>query len=62
VVLEACRECGREISTDANLCPHCGVRLAPTTADHFRQSCQFGCYTGVALTAIIMFVLMWLLG
>lgn len=29
MALQTCRECGREVSTEAEACPHCGVR-SPT--------------------------------
>src|ERR1700674_1936975 len=31
MALKACRECGAQVSTEAETCPHCGVR-APTLA------------------------------
>ena len=27
MALEACRECGKEVSTEAHACPHCGVPM-----------------------------------
>jgi zinc-ribbon domain len=32
MALKPCRECGARVSTDAEVCPHCGVRF-PTAAD-----------------------------
>jgi hypothetical protein len=33
--LKACRECGREVSTEATTCPHCGVK-SPTSTGGLR--------------------------
>ena len=30
MALEACRECGKEISTQAHACPHCGFLMGGT--------------------------------
>jgi hypothetical protein len=32
MALKPCRECGQQVSTEAEVCPHCGVRV-PTAAD-----------------------------
>lgn len=31
MALRACKECGKEISTDAKVCPHCGKRVGMST-------------------------------
>jgi hypothetical protein len=48
MALKPCRECGKEISTDATTCPLCG-RAAPTTAPMTREQ-KWGC--GVAALAV----------
>ena|ERR1035437_6106157 len=32
MALKPCRECGAQVSTEAEVCPHCGVR-SPTATD-----------------------------
>ena len=32
MALKPCRECGVQVSTEAEVCPHCGVR-SPTASD-----------------------------
>ena len=37
MALKACKECGREISSDANPCPHCGKRNPHGALHSFRR-------------------------
>lgn len=32
MALRPCRECGKEVSSDANACPHCGKRIQKKTS------------------------------
>lgn len=50
--LKACRECGAQVSTEANVCPHCGVR-DPTSAATLQA--QKGCL-GVFAVAVLLAV------
>lgn len=48
--LKACKECGQQVSTNAETCPHCGVKnpARPT---------QYGCGTGcLALIAVVVVI------
>lgn len=48
MALESCRECGKEVSTEANRCPHCGV-LDPSPSAHRRMT------WGVVIGTLILF-------
>lgn len=37
MALKPCRECGHEVSTDAKICPHCGVR-SPTASGGLKNA------------------------
>src|SRR5689334_16362869 len=49
MALKPCRECGREISTEAKSCPHCGKK-APTGAGS--SPLAVGCLAILVLVAI----------
>jgi hypothetical protein len=55
VALKPCRECGKEVSTEAKQCPHCGVGH-PTTKSVSSAGCAIGCL-GVIVLAILIGVL-----
>lgn len=40
MALVECRECGREVSTEATACPHCGVPSPGVTGDLREESCS----------------------
>ncbi len=41
MALKKCKECGKKISTEASVCPHCGVP-EPTTIDKTKKSLSKG--------------------
>ncbi|OIQ78754.1 hypothetical protein GALL_395360 [mine drainage metagenome] len=55
MALTKCRECGKEISTEATSCPHCGAPK-PATAKAATSSAAMGCFSVIVLIAIIAFV------
>lgn len=52
-----CRDCGKEVSTTATACPHCG-RDQPTRGVMDRQHSCLGCLLG----AVLILALLWFLG
>ncbi|MBA3560055.1 MAG: hypothetical protein H0W30_15820 [Gemmatimonadaceae bacterium] len=65
MALKPCRECGREVSAQANTCPHCGVSapannaLAAAGALQSLQSC--GCLMTLLITIPIVLVILFVL-
>lgn len=51
MALKPCRECGREVSTDAATCPNCGVK-DPTKPAHRRIGC-FGALMIIVALGVI---------
>lgn len=45
-----CRECGKEVSSEAETCPHCGIKkpVKPTAS-----SAQIGCLSIIVLVALV---------
>ena len=59
MALKPCRECGKEVSTTAKTCPHCGT-LHPANTAAAVGSGLMGC--GCALTVLVpLFLLVALL-
>lgn len=55
MALKPCRECGKDVSTEAKTCPHCGVS-GPVVASIMNKN--FGCGTGcLALIALVVVVM-----
>lgn len=65
MALTQCRECGGQVSSESNQCPHCGAPVAPAAvraanAIHgssdgcFMQSLNGGC---VAVVVFVLFVI-----
>lgn len=52
MALKPCRECGKEVSTEAKTCPHCG-RLTPTEARLPKGS---GCLIALGVLAVLWFI------
>ncbi len=52
MALRPCRECGKDVSTEAALCPHCGVANPARLMTPAAQGC-LGCLGIVALLALI---------
>jgi RNA polymerase subunit RPABC4/transcription elongation factor Spt4 len=48
MALKPCRECKREVSTDAKACPHCG-KANPTGRPHF------GAWVAVGILVVVVF-------
>lgn len=55
MALKPCRECGREISTAAKQCPHCGAPSSAEAVGKFMQSC--GCILTLVVTIPILILL-----
>lgn len=53
MALKPCRECGKEVSTEAKACPHCGA-INPTLPAGATVSTKAGC-----LTVLIAIPIMW---
>ena len=51
MALKPCRECGKEVSTEAKVCPHCGVAkpVPPTPMTPAQHAGVFGCLILVLL-------------
>lgn len=46
-----CKECGKEVSSEAELCPHCGVRINPAKAPQQKPP---GCLKVIFVSAAII--------
>jgi hypothetical protein len=55
MALKRCRECGKEVSTEAAACPHCGA-TNPTGAKKSDASPTIGCAGCLGLIVIIIVV------
>jgi predicted amidophosphoribosyltransferase len=53
MALITCRECGKQISSDAMQCPQCGANVANTIPKVFAR---------FAVIAVLLAVIGWLLG
>jgi len=53
MALKPCRECGKEVSDLAKVCPHCGVELPVTPVNNSGNGCVFATL-GVVVAAIAM--------
>lgn len=57
MALKRCRECGKEVSTEAAACPHCGVKDptgAKAEADaKTRKGCAWGCASLLIISAVL---------
>jgi hypothetical protein len=63
MALKPCRECGAQVSTEAEVCPHCGVR-APAATDPLavlgpsdrkpNKSAGSGCLTAIVVGVVII--------
>lgn len=49
MALKSCRECGKEVSTDAKICPHCGAGKPTTQKPSVKET-----FAGFALLALIV--------
>lgn len=59
MALEPCRECGREISSTADKCPHCGVlNPTPTRQQASTNALLLGCGLPIATAFIIALIFM----
>lgn len=52
MALKPCKECGKEISTEATVCPHCGKK-SPTTGAMTPSRGAMGCIVVVVVLAIL---------
>lgn len=53
MALESCRECGQKISTEAKVCPHCGVQH-PTGKPS--NNIGIGCLTVIGIIVLIVII------
>jgi len=54
MALIKCKECNKDISSEANSCPHCGYVLKPTVV---KKKKKYGCFTLVIGTIIVLMVI-----
>jgi len=65
MAMKPCKECGTSISTEAKVCPHCGIsdpagveakaeKKEKTKGEKIRTGCAVGC-----LAPVILFLLFW---
>ena len=68
MALEPCRECGAKVSTEAEICPHCGVRLPTRSITEIRKADTEGMpdrgqrERRVFFAIIVLIFFIWLLG
>ncbi|MEX2399854.1 MAG: zinc-ribbon domain-containing protein [Rhodothermales bacterium] len=55
MALVECRECGRDVSDEADKCPHCGA--PPTTAARMQQIAWAVSMIGLIILLFAIFVL-----
>ena len=58
--LRACRECGKQISTDARVCPNCGKRIGHGLGAELNKSTTVGCLAVTAGLVVLMFIFVFL--
>ena len=63
MALKPCGECGKDISSRAKTCPHCGIDkpFQPATLRNLDSASKASCQTGCALLLLLGFVLVVLL-
>jgi hypothetical protein len=55
MAIKACRECGKQVSTEAKACPHCGA-AAPTGPSVGQQAASIGCLTLVVAVGALVWI------
>lgn len=48
MAIRPCKECGQQVSSKADHCPHCGFRVGPK---------QYGCISGIVIVLLSLFIL-----
>lgn len=56
MALEPCRECGKEVSTGADACPHCGAARYSDERKRSDKFRQYGCFAWLGLLGLLFFV------
>lgn len=57
MALTACRECGHQVSTEADACPGCGARMRPQQPTPGAGTVAAGTFGGIAGCAVAPFAL-----
>lgn len=52
--MKPCRECGKEVSTEATKCPHCGVPDPTKQSQKVGRGCGIGCLSIVAILLLLV--------
>ncbi|MGH7069144.1 MAG: hypothetical protein ACREFO_03905 [Acetobacteraceae bacterium] len=53
MALKACRECGKDVSTEAKTCPHCGVRDPSGAIAAGQRAARQGCLLVIMVFTVI---------
>jgi hypothetical protein len=53
MALRPCRECGKEVSTEAKQCPHCGVSNPTKSKTPNNQAAAVGCLVLIVIAIVI---------
>jgi hypothetical protein len=61
MALTSCKEWGGQVSTHADVCPHCGIH-SPRVPDEMMHEVAIGCGIGALVAVVILAVAIWTLG
>src|ERR1017187_6093283 len=60
MALRPCKECGKQISTDARQCPNCGKKIGHSLKADVDKGTAIGCLAAAGLIILMLFLVVWL--